>query len=265
MRSPQNTPQAKSSAKFPVPQVVFLDAVGTLFSVRGSVGFQYAQVAAEFGMEIEPRSIDRAFYHCFQAAPKMAFSGAAPADIPHAEYEWWRSLAVQTFEQTGDLQKFADFDQFFQSLYEYFATAKPWTVFEDTAIALQAFQAAGITLSLLSNFDSRLYRVIQALDLANYFAAITISTEVGAAKPETGIFELALAKHDMGQSPELAWHIGDSFKEDYQGAITSGIQAFWLNRDRHEPSDPQKQSANTIHLLTDLIPKLDSSQILSNT
>ena len=257
MRSPQNRSQDRSKANSQVPQVIFLDAVGTLFGVSGSVGIQYAQVAGTFGVEIEPRAIDRAFYHCFKAAPKMAFSDITPADIPRAEYEWWRSLAIQTFEQTEDFQKFADFDQFFQSLYEYFATAEPWTLFEDTAIALQAFQAAGITLSLLSNFDSRLYRVIQSLGLADYFEAITISTEVGAAKPESQIFELALAKHDMSKSPEKAWHIGDSFKEDYQGAIASGIRAFWLNRDRHEPSDPQKQSANTIHLLTDLIPKLN--------
>ncbi len=254
MRSPQDS----SQNRFPVPQVIFLDAVGTLFGVSGSVGVQYAQVAAAFNVEIEPRAIDKAFYRCFQAAPKMTFSNTDPADIPQAEYAWWRSLAVQTFEQTGNLDQFADFDQFFQSLYEYFATAKPWSVFVDTPIALQAFQSAGMTLSLLSNFDSRLYRVIQALGLATYFEEITISTEVGAAKPESEIFELALAKHGLGQSPERAWHIGDSFKEDYQGAIALGIQAFWLNRDRHEPSDPQKQSANTIHLLTDLIAKLHS-------
>ncbi len=34
------------------PQVIFLDAVGTLFGVKGSVGAIYSQIAADFGVEV---------------------------------------------------------------------------------------------------------------------------------------------------------------------------------------------------------------------
>ncbi|PSB67498.1 hydrolase, partial [filamentous cyanobacterium CCP1] len=27
-----------------------------------------------------------------------------------------------------------------------------------------------------------------------------------------------------------AWHIGDSFREDYQGAKAAGLRAIWLKR-----------------------------------
>jgi putative hydrolase of the HAD superfamily len=57
---------------------------------------------------------------------------------------------------------------------------------------------------------------------------MTISSHVGVAKPDSQIFLTALAKHNC--SAQQAWHIGDSFTEDYQGANRLGIRAFWLNR-----------------------------------
>jgi putative hydrolase of the HAD superfamily len=234
------------------PQVIYVDAVGTLFGVRGSVGEQYAKIATDFKVSLDPDLINRAFYRIFQTAPKMAFPNLPQSDIAIAEYEWWRSLAEKTFSQTGDLIKFSDFEAFFKNLYAYFAMAEPWFIYEDTRLALDLWQQQGITLGLLSNFDSRLYEVIKALELDHYFDSVTISTEVGAAKPDAKIFEAALAKHQIQTSPDLAWHIGDSFSEDYVGANAVGINAFWLNRNPHSTSDPAKQSALTVDKLTSL-------------
>ncbi len=36
------------------PKVIFLDAVGTIFGVKGSVGEVYSQIAAEFGVTVAP-------------------------------------------------------------------------------------------------------------------------------------------------------------------------------------------------------------------
>lgn len=235
------------------PQVIYFDAVGTLFGVKGSVGEQYAKVAADFGVKLDADLINRSFYQSFQSAPKIAFPDLPPSDIPIAEYEWWRSLAEKTFSQTGDLIKFADFEDFFKALYAYFASAEPWFVYEEVRLALDTWQKQEITLGVLSNFDSRIYKVMAALDLADYFKSITISTEVGAAKPDTQIFEAALSKHQIDGSPNLAWHIGDSFGEDYQGATAAGITAFWLNRDRQPPTNLAKLAARTIDQLTSLI------------
>lgn len=83
-------------------------------------------------------------------------------------------------------------------------------------------------MGVLSNFDSRLYSVLDALDLRQFFTSITISTEVGAAKPDPLIFATALNKHKC--PAKLAWHIGDSLKEDYQGAKAAGLKAILLQR-----------------------------------
>ncbi|MFN9536020.1 MAG: HAD-IA family hydrolase [Pseudanabaena sp.] len=234
------------------PQVIYVDAVGTLFGVRGSVGEQYAKIATDFNVRLDPRLINRAFYEVFQTAPRIAFPNLPQSDIPKAEYEWWRSLAEETFSQTFDLAKFLDFEGFFKSLYAYFATSEPWFIYEDTRLALDAWQQQGITLGVLSNFDSRIYAVMENLGLKDYFSSVTISTETGVAKPDPLIFEVALAKHQIEKSPDLAWHIGDSFGEDYMGASAAGISAFWLNRDRQPSTNPAKQSARTIDKLTSL-------------
>ena len=245
MRSPKAKPEIK-------PKIIFLDAVGTLFGVSGSVGEQYAKIAANFNVNLDPELVNRAFYQSFQGASKIAFPDLPQSDIPIAEYIWWRSLAEKTFGQTGDLSKFADFDVFFRSLYSCFSTAEPWFVYPETRSALEQWKQQGITLGLLSNFDSRIYKVIVALGLDHYFSSITISTEIGAAKPDRLIFESALAKHELERLPDLAWHIGDSFKEDYQGAVAVGITAFWLDRDRTPTTNPLKLAARGISLLTDL-------------
>ncbi|MFB2896785.1 HAD-IA family hydrolase [Aerosakkonemataceae cyanobacterium BLCC-F50] len=210
------------------PKVIFLDAVGTLFGIKGSVGEVYGKIAQKFGVEVSLEELDRAFYNSFKKSEKMAFPGVPPEEIPLREFEWWEAVAINTFQEAGVWEKFTDFASFFGELYDYFATAEPWFIYPDVIPALEHWQNLGITLGVLSNFDSRLYPVLEALELTQFLSSVTISTEVGAAKPEVEIFSAALAKHDC--SADAAWHIGDSFKEDYEGAKAAGLRAIWLNR-----------------------------------
>lgn len=210
------------------PKVIFLDAVGTLFYIKGSVGTVYADIARQFGVEVADEAVNAAFFKSFVAAPPPMFPGVQLEDIPDYEYQWWQSVALDTFNRVGVLDKFADFATFFDFLYSHFATAKPWFVYSDVMPTLEYWQQRGIQLGIISNFDSRLYLVLAALGLDKFFTSITISTEVGAAKPNAQIFITALSKHNY--PAENAWHIGDSFKEDYQGATAAGLRAILLKR-----------------------------------
>jgi putative hydrolase of the HAD superfamily len=64
------------------------------------------------------------------------------------------------------------------------------------------------------------------LGIAPYLQSVTISSEVGAAKPAAKIFQVALAKH--GCEAHQAWHIGDSEAEDYAGAQAAGLRAILI-------------------------------------
>lgn len=218
------------------PKVIFLDAVGTLFGVRGSVGKIYGALARRFGVATDSHSLNQAFFQSFRAASPMAFPGVTAPTISQHEYDWWKAIAHQTFHTVGVVDQFADFSAFFAALYDHFATADPWFVYPDIHETLTYWRNQGIELGVLSNFDSRIHAVLPALGLADYFTSVTISTEVGAAKPEPQVFRAALKKHDC--LPQAAWHIGDSFKEDYQGAKAVGLRAIWLKRTEHALPTP---------------------------
>jgi len=214
------------------PKVIFFDAVGTLFGVKGSVGKVYGDMAKRFGVKVSSEALERAFIQSFKAAPPPIFPGIKPQEIPKCEFEWWQVVSLRTFKQVGVLDQFSDFSAFFNALYIHFATSEPWFVYPDVRPVLERWQQLGIELGVVSNFDSRLYSVLAALDLRKFFTSITISTEVGAAKPDPQIFVVGLDKHNC--PAKLAWHIGDSLKEDYQGAKAAGLRAILLKRSKNE-------------------------------
>lgn len=210
------------------PAVIFFDAVGTLFGVRGTVGQVYGEIAAGYGVEVSAKSLDWAFSQVFRTVGSPAFPGAVREEIPALERAWWRKVAIDTFDRSGALMQFEDFDPFFEALFEHFATAKPWELYAETIPTLESLRSAGITLGVISNFDSRLYSVLGALDLAQYFSTVTISTEAGSAKPNAEIFQIALRKHQS--LPHQAWHVGDSLSEDYRAARSAGLRGFLVDR-----------------------------------
>lgn len=212
------------------PKVIFFDAVGTLFGVKGSVGEVYREIALEFGVDLAADSLEQAFRASFKAAAPPTFPGVRQENIPQQEFAWWRSLAQSTFAQVEGLDKFADFDVFFARLYQHFAQAQPWYVYPDVIPTLEYWQAQKIRLGIISNFDTRLFQVLELLKLKQFFDSITISSLSGSAKPDSQIFVTALAQHNCYASE--AWHIGDSKQEDYQGAKAVGINSWWL--DRHQ-------------------------------
>lgn len=210
------------------PKVIFLDAVGTLFGVQGSVGEIYRQMALEFGVDAPAESLNKAFFQSFKASDPLEFPEANAQEIAELEFQWWQAIAQETFSNVGVAEQFGNFTAFFADLYAHFATAEPWYVYPDVLPALEKWQEENITLGIISNFDSRLYAVLKALDLSDFFTSITISSKVGAAKPKPKIFQAALAQHSC-QAEEVL-HIGDSLKEDYYGAKAAGVRPFLLKR-----------------------------------
>ncbi|MEG3967671.1 HAD-IA family hydrolase [Microcoleus sp. T2B6] len=213
-------------------KIIFLDAGGTLFDVRGSVGEVYGKFASGWGVTVSNEELNAAFFQSFADSNPMAFPGRELAKIPQLEFEWWQAVCANAFQIAGVFNQFSDFPKFFAELYAHFATAEPWFVYPDVLPALNRWQQQGIELAVVSNFDSRLYAVLKALNLAEYFTSVTISTEVGAAKPQSQIFTAALQKHNC--IAENVLHIGDSFKADYCGAKNAGLKAIWLNREQEK-------------------------------
>jgi putative hydrolase of the HAD superfamily len=218
------------SSKMVKPQVIYFDAAGTLIEVRDSVGQIYSRVAREYDFEADPQILQQNFAHSFRQQPTLAFPAVTPeAKLRELEKNWWRNLVRDVF---AGLAPFPRFDEFFDGLFERFRGSEFWRVYDDVEPALAALKRCGVRLGVISNFDSRLYDVLRVCKLDGYFDSIHISTRVGAAKPNPAIFQAALSHH--GIEPRQAWHVGDSLREDVEGALAAGLKAFLMDR-RGEP------------------------------
>jgi putative hydrolase of the HAD superfamily len=212
-------------------RVVFFDAAGTLFHTRESAGLSYAKIAQRFGVEADQRLVIDSFRRAFAAAPGLAFGlGHDDAELRRLEREWWYRLVKATFAGIGD---FADFEGYFDALFAFFADPANWTRDPDVRPLLAAFRKSGIELGVISNFDYRIYAILEALELSRYFDSITISSEAGYAKPSPEIFRTALERHAFPADEAL--HVGDSEALDVVGARAAGVAVVLVDPDAAQP------------------------------
>lgn len=209
--------------------VIFLDAVGTLFEVQESVGSIYSKFASLYGFNVSAYELNSSFREVFRNSPSAIFDCSLSLnELPKLEKMWWKKVVSKTFSSVMDLSQFSDFDQFFEQVFDYFATGDAWTVYPEVESVLRAWNARGVELGVVSNFDSRLTQVLDELGLTHYFSSITISTQVGVAKPSPDIFLKALENYHY--APQQALHIGDQWDDDFQGAEGAGLTGIWLVR-----------------------------------
>lgn len=101
-------------------------------------------------------------------------------------------------------------------------------LYDDVLPALDALDAMGIVLAVVSNWDCALPQHLARLGVADRFAVITASAAVGHRKPDPAIFTTTLAA--LGVSPAHALHVGDRRVEDLDGARAAGLMALLLDR-----------------------------------
>jgi len=221
-------------------KTIFFDAAGTLFESRRPIGDSYAAVARDFGANVSGKALNAAFRRAFSSAHGLAFGPGRPAgEIRRLEREWWRERVAETF---ADLHYFDDFDAYFSALFEFFGDPVNWAVYPDVAPALERLKAAGLRLAVISNFDARLYQLLEGLELARFFESVTISSEAGYAKPDAQLFEIALTRMKVARGEAI--HVGDAPHLDITGANAAGIESILIQRD--EPAGEPKPIAGTV-------------------
>ena len=207
------------------PRAVLLDASGTLIDVARPLGETYALLAREFGGDLDPDTLTAGFRNAFAEAPPIAFPGLRGPELDRAERGWWRTVVEQATGAAGDVP---EFDAYFEQLYAHYAQAHAWHVFPEIPAVLTGLREHGVALAVVSNFDSRLQKLLDALELAEFFGAVVCSGEFGAAKPDGAIFARALAI--LGVEASEALHVGDNRATDLEGARAAGIEALLVDR-----------------------------------
>lgn len=220
-----------------VIRAITFDAAGTLLAPAPSVGHVYAGVAAAFGIQADAEHLDHAFRRAFSAATKNPTS-PAPFDKPDAEqYAWWREIVQETFRSAGHDGRFgAAFDAFYNELYDRFAQPGAWHIFPDVLPVLDQLYPANIPMAIVSNWDNRLQRLVAATPIARYMRFVLTSADARCMKPHAGIFQQAA--HRLGVEPHQLLHIGDSPREDIDGARGAGSHALQIDRGSSSDADP---------------------------
>lgn len=127
-----------------------------------------------------------------------------------------------------------------------FAAPGMWSrVVRGSVEALRALARTGVALAIVSNSDGTLERRLRAEGVCQVgpgegvpVAVVVDSGVVGVAKPDPGIFHLALEA--VGVAPERAVHVGDTVGADVEGARRAGIHPlhfdpYGLCADRSHP------------------------------
>lgn len=227
-------------------KAAFFDVGGTLMHPYPSVGEIYARAARDFGVCLEAEVLEQNFKREFQKRGGLA-SMTAHSD-ERLEKEWWRSLMRDVFQGLAEIR---EFDTMFEFLFDFFARAEAWRLYPDVTEVLEKLREKRLILGAISNWDSRLLRLMADLELSKYFVFILPSTRVGCAKPDRRIFEEALRR--AGCEPQEAIHVGDLLNEDYEGARAVGLRALWLKRSNSPGKVPPDGQVPTIHSLHEIL------------
>jgi putative hydrolase of the HAD superfamily len=231
-------------------KVVFFDAAGTLFHVKGSVGETYLRHAEKYGVKqtgATLESLNTAFQRAFKDAPPPVFAVRDAAEIKRCERLWWFDLVHNVFYRVG---MFEGFDEYFDEVFEAFARPELWALYPETLGTLQTLKRQGLELGIVSNFDTRLFGLLRGLGLAELFDTVTISSLAQSAKPAPKIFQHALEEH--AADPEESLHVGDSIREDVEGARAAGLTGIWVDRDGQRSSKPASPTIRSIPSLEPL-------------
>jgi putative hydrolase of the HAD superfamily len=208
---------------------IFFDAGDTLFRVKGSVGAIYAEVASRFGIQADPALLQGRFLAAWKEMPPLAFPGAVREERLALERKWWRRLVRKVLDEFAA----GDFDRFFEEVYSIFEGEAGWELFPETRRVLEHLSERGYRLGIVSNFDSRIFKICEKLRIRGLFEAIVISSDAGVPKPHQGIFRSALDRFSL--AAEEAAYIGNSPAHDLEGARAVGMLPILIDRSGSHP------------------------------
>jgi putative hydrolase of the HAD superfamily len=101
--------------------------------------------------------------------------------------------------------------------------------FCDATPVLAELRARGLALVVVSNWDCSLPGVLDEAGLLGLVDGVVSSAEAGAAKPDPRPFVRGLEL--VGASPSEALHVGDSPRNDVDGARAAGLEGVLLARE----------------------------------
>jgi putative hydrolase of the HAD superfamily len=207
-------------------QAVFFDVGATLLTPAEDEGTTFTLIAERLGITIDPRDVGRQvplMYELYEQLYEQ--DDSFWSDDVRAKAIWIEmyEFLASRLSIPHRLQR-----ELAEAVYQYYFSPGAWVPYDDVLPLLDALQARGIRMALISNWDSTLAPIIEGLGMSPYFEAVIASAVVRLHKPMPEIFRLALDRLGIGAQETL--HVGDHLSADVEGASAVGITPVLLDR-----------------------------------
>jgi putative hydrolase of the HAD superfamily len=214
-------------ARYPI---VLFDVGETLVGPGDSYGAVYHRVLAGLGVALDKNVLEQSIRETSADLARRIPAGTDRfAYFDGGESEYWRRFVADVLHRVTGRASEARFVRLaLERLWEAFGRASAWRVYDDALPALDALRRRGARLGVVSNWDSRLPRLLELLGLASYFEAVGVSHIEGMEKPDPAIFHRVLGR--LGGNAREALHVGNVLELDVAGARAAGIDGVLLDR-----------------------------------
>jgi putative hydrolase of the HAD superfamily len=159
------------TSRFSMIRTVTFDAANTLIRLRAPAGQTYAEVARRFGSVLDPVRLNQAFVQAWKEVPRLPDQTGPRAKDGRS---WWRALVGTTFRIAE--YHVDPFPDYFDAVYKEFTLPGIWQLTPRVTDVLSALTQAGIRLGVISNFDRRLYSILETLGILIRFEDLIISS-----------------------------------------------------------------------------------------
>jgi putative hydrolase of the HAD superfamily len=211
-------------------RAVVFDAVGTLIHPDPPAPLRYAEVGKRYGSRLSAAEIADRFGAGFREEEEIdRLAGLRTSE--EREINRWRHIVNRALDDV------ADPEACFQELFSWFSRPAAWQVEPETGTVLRELASRKLILGIASNYDRRLYSVIEGKpELAPAAGVVVISAEVGWRKPAAEFFE-ALCRAVSCPASEVLY-VGDDRANDYDGASRAGLRGLLFDpRERQTGTD----------------------------
>jgi HAD superfamily hydrolase (TIGR01662 family) len=181
-------------------------------------GEGYHAFCASYGIAVDPAKFEEAVA---RAAPLLE----GPEDAAYSA-DLFIAYVRRVIEQMGGTGP--QLTACAREIYDEWAACHHFQLYDDVADALRALATAGLRIGLISNTQRCLQSFQTHFELRGLITATISSFEHGYMKPHPSIFSAALSR--IGARPDEAVMVGDSVRQDIEGALGAGMRAIWLCR-----------------------------------
>ncbi|MDQ4130864.1 MAG: YbhB/YbcL family Raf kinase inhibitor-like protein [Actinomycetota bacterium] len=221
-------------------RAVVFDAGFTLLRLVPSFGGVFAAGCARAGLDVEATRLqalgeEAAGVWEAQLSAWDATGRTSPfAGDQDAERDFFAALYGRVLRQVGVT---ADVEGIVATVFEAFTDARSYALYPDAGPCLDALEASGVSLGLLSNWGPSLRDLLGHHRLLDRFDAVVISSEEGVVKPDPDIFERVLDRLGEKAGPQVAY-VGDDPAADIVPARRLGLTTVLIDRKaRHADHD----------------------------